>query len=105
LGLVIHLMARRDNREFNKVKEVIKFILGYRCQLCHKVSMLNHLHHLDRNNQNNNPFNFVCLCESHHKMVHKLHVQITPILEPHQHAMLQELKDFMCIHTYKISIR
>lgn len=93
-------MARRDYKEFNKIKEVIKFVFGYSCQLCHKVSMLNHLHHLDGNNHNNDPLNFVCLCESHHRMVHKLHVQMTPILEPHQRAMLQELKDYMCNHTY-----
>lgn len=93
-------MVRRDNREFNKIKEVIKFIFGYRCQLCHNMSMLNHLHHLDSNHQNNDPFNFVCLCEYHHKMVHKLHIQLTPILEPRHRELLQELKDIMCIHTY-----
>jgi hypothetical protein len=93
LGKAIHphKMAR-DNKKFNKTKEIIKFILDYKCFFCSKQSLNNHLHHLDNDNTNNDPFNFVCLCEEHHRLVHRLRMKIQPILCSSQIALLKAVQ-------------
>jgi len=34
------------------------------------------VHHIDRNNQNNNPPNLVGLCPSHHQLIHRLNYRL-----------------------------
>jgi 5-methylcytosine-specific restriction endonuclease McrA len=63
---------RRNNTEFQKIKNVILFIHGYECFVCNAVSINNHVHHIDQNNGNNDPFNLLPLCPDCHRMVHKL---------------------------------
>ena len=63
---------RRNNQQFQKIKNVILYIHAYECFVCGFVSINNHVHHIDRNNGNNDPFNLLPLCPACHKMVHKL---------------------------------
>jgi 5-methylcytosine-specific restriction endonuclease McrA len=62
---------RKNNTEFQKKKNVILFIYGYSCQICGLIDTSNHVHHIDKNNGNNNSINLLPLCDHCHKLVHK----------------------------------
>lgn len=61
---------RKNNNEFQKKKNVVLFIYGYACQLCGVIDNKNHVHHIDKNNANNDAFNLLPLCGFCHKKVH-----------------------------------
>ena len=56
---------------FNKKRNVILFIFDYSCVLCGLVNVNNHVHHNDRNRENNDGFNLFPLCHECHKLAHK----------------------------------
>jgi 5-methylcytosine-specific restriction endonuclease McrA len=85
---------RRNNQEFQKKKNVILFIFGYACQLCGLIDCKNHVHHIDRDNGNNDVFNLVPLCPDCHKLAHKLHVNI----EIEYSAALRDQLQFLELH-------
>jgi len=63
---------RKNNTEFQKIKNVILYIHSYECFMCNFVSTKNHVHHIDRNHSNNDPFNLIPLCPDCHKKIHSL---------------------------------
>jgi predicted restriction endonuclease len=81
----------RNNKKFNKIKEIIKFIFDYRCAICNHTSLNNDLHHLDRNPNNNDVFNFVVLCKEHHRLIHRIHINIDKKPTPAQDTLLWQL--------------
>jgi len=85
---------RRNNQEFQKKKNVILFIFGYACQLCGVIGSNNHVHHIDRDNGNNDVFNLVPLCANCHKFTHKVHVNI----EIEYSAALRDQLQFLALH-------
>jgi len=62
---------RKNNTEFQKKKNVVLFIYGYACQICGLIDITNHVHHIDKNNGNNDAHNLLPLCDLCHKFVHK----------------------------------
>lgn len=81
------------NYIFNKKKEIVLFAYGYACQLCGLVYVGNHVHHNDKNHNNNDAFNMVPLCNYCHKMVHKARATIN--IQPSEKCeqILQELNE------------
>ena len=80
---------------FKKIRNVILFIFDYRCYICHTVDFSNHVHHLDSDITNSDPFNLVPLCSDCHKNVHSgLHLHIIEYSET-QKYLLQNLSDLM----------
>jgi len=63
---------RKNNTQFQKIKNVILFLHDYECFICGLASVRNHVHHIDRNPSNNNAFNLLPLCPECHKNVHKM---------------------------------
>jgi len=64
-------MARKHNYKFAKIKNVILFIWEYKCYVCKHQDTSNHVHHFNENAEDNSPFNFLVLCQVHHKLIHK----------------------------------
>ena len=60
------------NRIFEKIFRRDKFI----CQICGKKGTL--IHHIDKNWQNNNFNNLVCLCNRCHLNLHRLKPELNP---------------------------
>jgi len=85
----------RNNKQFSKIKEIIKFIFDYKCAICGHTSLKNHLHHLDKNPQNNHVSNFAVLCKEHHTLTHRLHLQIEPNRTETQTKLLTDLQKFL----------
>lgn len=69
---------------FNKIKPVILFIYHYECVLCSSFDLKNHVHHIDKCHNNNDPLNLTCLCEFCHIMVHSRFKVSFPILTTDQ---------------------
>jgi 5-methylcytosine-specific restriction endonuclease McrA len=56
---------------FNKKKGVVLYIFKYECAFCSKIDTQNHVHHLDKNHDNNDAFNMAVLCKNCHIFLHK----------------------------------
>ena len=63
--------SKNGNYLFNKVKPIILYCWDFRCYVCGKQGLDNHVHHVDHNHWNNLPVNLIPLCPVHHRMVHK----------------------------------
>jgi len=83
--------VQQHNYIFNKIKPVVLFIFSYKCVLCKSFSYSNHIHHIDKNHYNNNPFNLTCLCESCHILIHSNIKFKLPQLDPQQKKLLNKL--------------
>lgn len=64
-------LRRKDPYKFTQIKKVILFIWDYRCYICKYQSCNLHIHHIDKNYQNNQTYNLIPLCKQCHKSVHK----------------------------------
>ena len=63
-------VAKRFQLSGDEYKELTK-----KCWVCgYDIIVL--LHHKDRNKENNNKENFVCLCYNCHKLVHSIHIPV-----------------------------
>ena len=85
---------------FNKVKNIILFIYDYECQLCGHGSIQNHVHHLDRNHQNNDAYNLAPVCDKCHKMIHKSHIKFKPYRTNNVVLLLDNLNKHFCNFIY-----
>jgi 5-methylcytosine-specific restriction endonuclease McrA len=83
-----------NEREFQKKKNIILFIHGYACVMCGVISVGNHVHHIDKNHKNNDPFNLCPLCSNCHKQAHKIIGSIKMNNSPSVQAMLEQLREF-----------
>lgn len=86
---------RRNNTEFQKIKNVVLFIHGYECFVCNHISINNHVHHIDQNNGNNDPFNLLPLCPDCHRMIHKIAAIKVHFEDKNINAALLKLKSFI----------
>ena len=86
-----------NNYIFNKIKPVILFIFDFECVLCGHKSLSNHVYHIDKNHQNNNPFNLVCVCKICHLVIHSNIKVNFPYLVGDQNKQLRKLYNL----TYK----
>lgn len=85
---------RKNNTEFQKKKNVILFIHGYACCLCGFISTSNHVHHIDRDNGNNDPFNLAVLCPYCHNAVHEARITLFLQNSPSVVTALEQLRKF-----------
>lgn len=60
-----------NQKKFIICKSIILLFSDCSCHVCGHVSILNHVHHIDKNSDNNDLFNLVCLCSECHKNAHK----------------------------------
>jgi hypothetical protein len=63
-------MSKKRSYKWSKIKPVIGFIFEFRCYICKKQDSKNHVHHLDKNPDNNESYNLMVLCPYHHKIAH-----------------------------------
>ena len=94
-------MRNHQDPIFKFIKPHITFLFGAKCALCDKVSLSNHVHHIDNNSRNNNSFNFCILCNHHHKLAHKNKFVIRPTLNFYQSQHLEALNKFLELTTIK----
>lgn len=88
-------MNLKNNYNFQKIKNIILFIFDFKCYLCGHFSLANHVHHLDRNHANNDAFNFICLCQNCHKLIHRSVMINQVILSDSQIMQLNVLNKLM----------
>lgn len=87
-------MARKYNYKFQKIKQVILFIWGYRCYLCAKFSINLDVHHLNYDPADNSSMNLLPLCKQCHKSVHKV-IRLDNVTFPEKIMLqLKNLDDF-----------
>lgn len=94
-------MKNHQHPIFRFIKPHITFLFGAKCALCSKVSLSNHVHHIDNNSLNNDAFNFCLLCDLHHKQVHKNKFVIVPEINKLQRQHLEALNTFLNSLTFK----
>jgi len=58
-------------KKFQYLKKIIIYIFDFECNFCEVPSFNLDVHHIDKNNQNDDPLNLVPLCKDCHKIVHK----------------------------------
>jgi len=80
---------------FFKVRSIIISIYDYKCQICQVESLILEIHHYDKDNQNDDPFNLIPLCSRCHKAVHRGIKFKRPILNFFQRISLTRLKMFL----------
>ena len=64
-----------------KLKQEILYNSAFACAICSKKG--DHIHHIDKDNSNNNPENLILLCQAHHDEAHtkrELSQNLTPEL-------------------------
>lgn len=66
----VKVITRQYPYIFSKLKPIIIFIYNSNCQLCSSERNKLEVHHIDKNINNNSPFNLIPLCKSCHKLVH-----------------------------------
>ena len=59
-----------SSKYHSKWRDLIRSLIlcrdGFRCYLCAFQSLSNHIHHIDDNKRNNEPYNLITLCPSCH---------------------------------------
>ena len=85
---------RPRNKQFQKRKNVILFIYDNKCIICNDITESKHIHHIDHNHFNNDPFNMVPLCKNCHINTHKLSIKIQMRYTDFQLEMLTKLESF-----------
>ncbi len=67
-----------SNKKYRFLRPVFLVFFGYRCQVCNKQAIDLHLHHLDKNPYSNEIFNFLPVCITCHRLIHKgMSIEIT----------------------------
>lgn len=84
-------MKTFSEKELNFLKPHILYTYEFKCCLCGKKSLSNHVHHADFDRSNNEPGNLVVVCKEHHKMVHKNKFVLNIIRTRIQELCLEEL--------------
>lgn len=65
------------NRQYLNIREVVLWLWDYKCHVCKEPSNSLDVHHLDRNNQNNDINNVAPACRQCHQMLHRLSIKPT----------------------------
>lgn len=82
---------RKNNKEFQKKKNIVLFIYGYACQVCGIVDVNNHVHHINKIHSDNDPFNLIPLCPDCHRKAHKCFNFYFPYPSGREYLLLKEL--------------
>lgn len=85
-------MANHQNEVYKFCRPIILFIDSCNCMVCEHQSKSNHVHHIDNDSSNNDPFNMIVLCGYHHKLVHKLRLECVVNFRGAQTEQRHELK-------------
>lgn len=92
------LSNQYNNRIYKNSKELALFIHEYRCAVCGCVSLSNHVHHIDRNNQNNSLLNLAVVCAEHHKMIHANKITIKYNSSTFKYNMIRKFERFRSMY-------
>ena len=60
----------RYTKKFNYIKKIIFYIYDFQCQVCKQHTFELELHHVDKNNTNDELVNLKPLCTKCHLLVH-----------------------------------
>ena len=88
-------MQNHQARKYRFLKENILYIFQAKCVICRKQSLSNHVHHIDKNSKNNDPFNLTVMCKEHHKLAHSSHFIFSIFLNQKETAEISNLQTFL----------
>ena len=63
-----------NTKDFRIMRSVCIWLNNFKCELCRRKFNNLHVHHIDKNNKNNSLSNLMPLCDSCHKLTHKVNI-------------------------------
>lgn len=69
------MAANHNKKEFKEMRAVIAWLSNNTCNNCKCFSINIEIHHIDKNSLNNSIFNLKPLCNSCHKLFHRIPIQ------------------------------
>ena len=89
----------RYSKFFLTFRPVFRYIYNFRCHACHTVDFHCEIHHIDKNRNNDDPFNLVPLCSDCHKLVHSAarlkFLQRSPVIVAKLNNMVEVRKEWL----------
>jgi len=65
-------MKPHHKKEFRHIREVVLWLYNFECHNCNQINLQCEVHHLDKDNLNNDISNLAPLCPNCHKLYHRV---------------------------------